>query len=63
MLVLADEMQRAAAAKHLHTLLEGPRAGGTAHGVDDELGADAVGEPLDRRHRVFLGRVDHVVRA
>ena len=37
MLVLADEMERAALGQHVHALLEGGGTGGTADGVDDEV--------------------------
>ena len=61
LLVLADEVQGAAFREHFHALLKGRGAGRSAHGVDDQIRADAVGEPSDRRHGVFVSRVDHVV--
>ena len=61
MLVLADEVERAAIGEHVHALLEGGGAGGSADGVDDEVRANAVADLSDGRHRVFIGGVDDVV--
>ena len=46
MLVLADEVQRAAIGEHVHALLEGGGAGRSADGVDDQVRADAVADPF-----------------
>ena len=43
LLVLADEVEGAALGEHFHALPEGPGAGGSADGVDDQVSADAFG--------------------
>ena len=63
LLVLADEVEGAALGEHFHALPEGPGAGGSADGVDDQVRADAFGMAPDGGDGVFVGGVDDVVGA
>ena len=56
-------MQQAADGEHVEALVECLRSRRASDGVDDYVGPGAVGEALHRLHRVFGGRVDHVVGA